>query len=152
MGNQDNITLITFSTSIHYIVSNTVSNIRSTINNTIDSLIAEGSTCLYDVVIDAYSKISSYRTASIAKGLSQNYAIVLMSDGLDTSSSNTKDQMIAALPTSEDATGTHIYTIAYGADADKETLIQIASQTNGNNYTATTSNIASVYFAINAEI
>ena len=78
-------------------------------------------------------------------------SIVLLSDGKDTSSSRTQNEMLRCLPKGESITGVKIFTIAYGDDADAELLSRIANRTNGRMFAGDQENIEKIYNAISAE-
>jgi hypothetical protein len=75
-----------------------------------------------------------------------------MTDGEDTTSQRTLDDLLSALPNGEDSNQVHIWTIAYGDDAGTTPLQTIASQTNGKFFKAGTSNIEQIYFDISSEL
>ena len=79
------------------------------------------------------------------------YGIVLLSDGDDTSSDRTQNQMFSCLPSGEDVEGTKIFTIAYGEDADQDLMLRIANRTNGRSFEASPQSIDSIYNSISAE-
>ena len=79
------------------------------------------------------------------------YGIVVLSDGMDTASNFSENQMFACLPSGESVEGVKIFTIAYGEDADKDLLLRIANRTNGKTFTGDPESIESIYNAISAE-
>lgn len=76
-----------------------------------------------------------------------------MTDGVDTSSINyrTPAEMLARLPSGEDVASPHFFTIAYGDEPNKEVLQNIASQTNGLFFSASTLNIQEIFEEISTE-
>jgi Ca-activated chloride channel family protein len=86
-----------------------------------------------------------------ASGERRLYGIVLLSDGDDTSSDRTENQMLGCLPSGEDVEGTKIFTIAYGEDADTDLMLRIANRTNGISFTADPGSIDRIYNSISAE-
>ena len=76
---------------------------------------------------------------------------MLLSDGEDTSSARSQNEMFRCLPSGEDITGVKIFSIAYGDDADADLLKRIAERTNGKSYTADLDNIQKIYEDISAE-
>jgi Ca-activated chloride channel family protein len=59
--------------------------------------------------------------------------------------------MFNCLPSGESVTGIKIFTIAYGADADKDLMKRIATRTNGKTFDGKPENIDTIYNAISAE-
>jgi Ca-activated chloride channel family protein len=79
-------------------------------------------------------------------------AVVLLTDGQDTAGGVSQSQVLNRLQQEGRAeTGAvRLYTIAYGADADKGLLDQFASATGGKPFVGDTSNIDSVYLSISS--
>ncbi|MEI7849379.1 MAG: VWA domain-containing protein [Chloroflexota bacterium] len=117
----------------------------------LNGLFASGKTPLYDSVCAALQKIDSIQKDHQAKKENRLYGIVLLSDGMDTASQNTQNQMFACLPTGESADGTKVFTIAYGDDAEKDLMLRIANRTNGKTFTGDPESIESIYNSISAE-
>ena len=90
-----------------------------------------------------------------AEDMSRNerrlYGIVLLSDGDDTSSVRTENQMFSCLPSGENVEGVKVFTIAYGEDANTDLLLRIANRTNGKTFTGDPDSIEQIYNAISAE-
>jgi len=80
------------------------------------------------------------------------YGIVLLSDGADTSSKLTENEMfVTCLPTRAKAENVKIFPIAFGADADLEVLKEIAKVTGGQLWKAEPDSIDKIYLKISAE-
>ncbi|MEA2436216.1 MAG: Ca-activated chloride channel, partial [Thermoleophilaceae bacterium] len=79
-------------------------------------------------------------------------AVVLLTDGQDTAGGISEGQVLSRLQQEGRAeTGAvRLYTIAYGADADKGLLDRFASATGGKPFVGDTSNIDSVYLSISS--
>ncbi|MEA2411093.1 MAG: Ca-activated chloride channel [Thermoleophilaceae bacterium] len=79
-------------------------------------------------------------------------AVVLLTDGQDTAGGISEGQLLSALEQEGRAEtgGVKLYTIAYGADADKELLARFADATGGKPFEGDTSNIDSVYLSISS--
>ena len=117
----------------------------------LNGLFANGNTPLYDSVCAAMTKISDLQAADQTNDIKRLYGIVLLSDGLDTASVNTENQMFGCLPSGESVEGTKVFTIAYGSDADADLMLRIANRTNGKTFTGDPESIESIYIAISAE-
>lgn len=115
------------------------------------NLYAEGGTALFDAVCAAADRINAERAQDEADGERRLYGIVVLSDGQDTASSRTENDMFNCLPSGEDVAGIKVFTIAYGDDADKDLLLRMANRTNGKTFSGDPATIERVYIAISAE-
>jgi Ca-activated chloride channel family protein len=131
--------------------SGRVGDVGELLTRTLFNLYADGNTALYDAVCTAAATMDELKVADKAAGESRLYGIVLLSDGQDTNSKRTQNDMFACLPAGEDVEGVKIYTIAYGDAADKDLLKGIANRTNGKTFEATPENIKQIYLEISAE-
>jgi Ca-activated chloride channel family protein len=118
---------------------------------TLRGLFADGNTPLYDAVCTATEVVDGLKAAHEIADERRLYGIVLLSDGDDTSSDRTQNQMFGCLPSGEDVEGTKIFTIAYGDDADEDLMLRIANRTNGRSFEASPQSIDSIYNSISAE-
>ncbi|MDX1436577.1 MAG: VWA domain-containing protein [Anaerolineales bacterium] len=121
------------------------------LSRTLSGLFADGNTPLYDAICQSVEYIDGLRVEDEGIGERRLYGIVLLSDGEDTSSLRSQNQMFGCLPSGENVEGIKIFTIAYGEDADEDLLERIANRTNGRYFTASPTNIESIYNAISAE-
>ena len=121
------------------------------LTQTLSGLFADGNTPLYDAVCQANDLVNQLTTQHTDAGEKRLYGIILLSDGDDTSSIKTENQMFSCLPTGEDVEGTKIFTIAYGEDADADLMLRIANRTNGQTFVGTPESIDKIYNAISAE-
>jgi Ca-activated chloride channel family protein len=112
---------------------------------------ADGTTKLYDAVCLGVERMNQLSSADEAAGERRLYGVVVLSDGDDTMSDRSEEEMFACLPSGEDVEGVKVFTIAYGEDADEELLAQIAKRTNGVFFTGDPESIEYVYRAIAAE-
>ncbi len=125
--------------------------VKEELGHSVLNLFAQGDTILYDAVCLAVEKANDLRTADLAAGDQRLYGVVVLSDGQDTQSHLTMNDMFNCLPTGEDVDGIKVYTIAYGDDADQDVLLQIANKTNGRNFDSDPDTIEDVYVSISAE-
>jgi Ca-activated chloride channel family protein len=117
----------------------------------LNGLFASGKTPLYDAVCGAMDKINGVQAGHVAQNEKRLYGIVLLSDGMDTASAKSQNQMFNCLPSGESAEGVKVFTIGYGEDADKDLMLRIANRTNGKTFTGDPASIESIYNAISAE-
>ena len=110
-----------------------------------EDIIAYGPS-LYDIVA-VYDAVQMTYEELQANGDPQHIrAIVVLSDGEDTASELTLDRLLSQVVSqSEGGTSTKIFTIAFGKDADKGVLQQIAEPTGGKQYDSDPRTINEVY-------
>lgn len=144
MGENDYISLIAFheGRAVTLVEHNKVGAKRQDIIARINALLARGETPLYDAIgfgADIIARNSSSDTTN---------AMVVLTDGLDTSSSSYNfDKTLLSAAIAHDTT---IFTIAYGSDADQEKLSNLAQEGHGNFYLGTDANIAAIYEEMSA--
>jgi Ca-activated chloride channel family protein len=114
-------------------------------------LYADSGTALFDAVCAATERINQLRAENEANGEKRLYGVVVLSDGQDTASSRTENDMFGCLPSGEDVEGIKVFTIAYGDDADKDILLRVANRTNGKTFAGDPATIERVYTSISAE-
>jgi Ca-activated chloride channel family protein len=143
MGDDDFITIIAFSRQpVVLIHHEQVGLARESVIRTIETMEAGGDTALYDAIGMGANSI-----ANTASSQTSN-AMVVLTDGLDNNSFQyTFDQYLIENATANDTT---VFTIAYGDDADRDVLAELASQANGNFYLGTEANIAAIYEEMSA--
>jgi Ca-activated chloride channel family protein len=148
---EDEMLVITFNDHLDYLQSiGLAGDIGEVISNEVRNLTAKDGTALYDAVCAAVNKSNSLRTLRKERD-PRLYGVVVLSDGRDTASKMSKDELLACLPTGEDVEGIKVFTIAYGNDADKDLLEEIASRTNGKAFSGDPATIDQVYLAISSE-
>lgn len=125
--------------------------VSETMAQTLTGLYASGGTPLYDAICKAVEKVNALQSEDKANNDKRLYGIVLLSDGEDTASQLTENQMFNCLPSGESVEGVKIFTISYGEDANKDLMLRIANRTNGKTFTGDPDSIESIYNAISAE-
>ena len=129
-----------------------VSEVGEALAESVDGLYAHGNTSLFDAVCEAKEIIANVRAEHDIADDPHLYGIVLLSDGADTSSTFTQNQMLTqCLPESESADGTRVYTIAFGDSAESDLMTSIAARTNGRTFVGGPDEIERIYTAISAE-
>ncbi len=117
----------------------------------LNGVFASGNTPLYDAVCAATEKANQLQAEDEAQNEKRLYGIVLLSDGEDTASQKSENQMFNCLPSGENVSGTKVFTIAYGEGAQKDLMLRIANRTNGKTFTGNPESIDTIYNAISAE-
>jgi Ca-activated chloride channel family protein len=121
------------------------------LEKTLNGLFANGNTPLYDGVCAAMTRIEQLKTDHEAAGENRLYGVVVLSDGQDTASAISQNQMFNCLPSGESVEGTKVFTIAYGEDADADLMLRIANRTNGKTFKGDPESIETIYNSISAE-
>jgi Ca-activated chloride channel family protein len=128
-----------------------VGDVGEQLQKSLGGIYASGNTPLYDAVCQAAEKINALRAEDEANNEKRLYGIVVLSDGDDTSSLNTENQMFNCLPSGEDVEGVKVFTIAYGEDANADLMLRIANRTNGKTFKGDPASIENIYNSISAE-
>lgn len=142
MGDDDYLSIISFNTEPYLIINHAqVGPNRQKIISAIEDLRAEGDTTLFDAIGDG---------AVVLQGTTQpqtTNALVVLSDGQDTRSYRYDASSASATALANNLT---VFTIAYGSDADDNTLRNLASQSNGNFFEGDEASIAAIYEEMSA--
>ena len=113
---------------------------REDVTRRVSGIVEGADTRLYDAMELAYEEIEANGDPDHIR------AIVVLSDGQDTASELSLGQLLPVIHAqSESGTGTKIFTIAFGGDADKDVLQQIAEPTGGKLYEGDPKTIREVY-------
>jgi Ca-activated chloride channel family protein len=145
---QDNIGLTTFSDRITPLaqIAPAREN-RPRLRSLVSNLIADGGTAIYDATTEGVAQVSKLADTSRIN------AVVLLTDGEDTDSTRSADQVVAELEAQGDSSRrVRVFTIAYsaGAAGAAENLQRIADASGGKAYVGKTSDIESVYRSISS--
>ena len=147
MQPRDQWMVVAFSEEVYLLTS--LCHIRKCGEAAIDKLsgvFASGGTALYDAVYKSYSEVLKYKK----KNPKRRYAVMLLTDGEDTSSKINHHDFLDYLPKAAEVEVPKIYTIAYGSNADKDLLAQISNRTNGRLFGSTPKEIAKTYRELSA--
>jgi Ca-activated chloride channel family protein len=105
----------------------------------IESFIPGGETALYDSIDAAYQHLlDNPKDSKIS-------AVVVITDGADTKSQTSLDDLLGQIKFDNERKTIRIFTIGYGPDARKDVLDQIANATQAKFYVGTPDNIQSVF-------
>ena len=114
---------------------------------TVRSLVAGGSTAVYDATAEALRAVRKLRDPTRID------AVVVLTDGQDNESNLTDDELVDLVSNRDDsALPVRIFTIAYSPDAEGAAAVlkRIAAASGGQAYTGSTSNIDAVYRQISS--
>jgi Ca-activated chloride channel homolog len=116
------------------------------LRSTVDNLIADGSTALYDATARGVGNVDGLRDDSRIN------AVVVLTDGMDTASKQDLDALVARLRTRSESEGRQIrvFTIAYGDEADVKGLEKIAAASGGKPFVGDPTQIEKVYLQISS--
>jgi len=114
---------------------------RQQVLDSVSGIFEQGNTSLYDATLRAYQDLQAEGDPKHIR------AIVVLSDGQDTASAATLQQVIDKIKATESEGGNAIkvFTIAFGSDADKIILEAIANPSGGKQYNSSPENIQKIY-------
>ena len=149
MEPDDEIIVIAFNHEIAELdPSGRVGEVSETLRGRVNSLYAEGGTALHWTVILGLQRVEKLRQEY---GDDRLYGIVLLSDGKNEAKDGpTRAEMLSQLPEGTEASGTKIFTIAYGDDADLDLLRTLSNRTNALSLSGTEKDILEIYLAISS--
>ena len=149
----DIVGVFTFNNSITKLTQLThVRNVKEILSHKVKNLIANGGTCLYDAVQTGMRLMEQERQKNEQKGIKRLYGMVVLSDGEDTQSKITENELFTTcLPAKAESEGIKIFPIAFGNSAEKIILKRMADRTGGRMHAATTGSIEKIYRRISAE-
>jgi Ca-activated chloride channel family protein len=139
LSDKDEFSVVPFSTEPSWATTDQpVGSGRKVTSDAIDSLFPGGETALYDAVDQAYGHLFSRPSSHIR-------ALVVLTDGEDNNSKATLNELLAKIHSDAETHTIRIFTIAYGHDAKRDVLQQIANSTQGKAYDGTPANIVEVF-------
>lgn len=114
---------------------------RQQVLDSVSGIFEQNNTSLYDAILNAYEGLQTEGDPN------HICAIVVLSDGADTASVATLDEIIQQIQLSEDEGGNAIkvFTIAFGEDADADILKSIAEPSGGKQYDSLPETIQKIY-------
>lgn len=114
---------------------------RADLVRRVSGIVEGGETRLYDTVLDAYKGLTERGDPKSIR------AIVVLTDGQDNQSSTKLPALTSAIqiPPEQGGNAIKVFTIAYGSDADRDVLKQIADATGARMYEGKPENIQQVY-------
>ncbi len=143
LGDSDGLGITTFSD-----VSQTLTPVsalgskRQSVLNAVKGITASGNTRLFNTIDEQVQALKAQPSKHIK-------AVIVLTDGMDNYNLLTVNQLVSRIaPTNGDnnaGNGIHVYTIAYGNDADTSGLTKIANATGGQEYAGNPQNIQQVY-------
>jgi Ca-activated chloride channel homolog len=139
LSDKDDFSLLPFSTTASWASHDQpAAQGRQVSDSAIDSVFPAGQTALYDAIDQGYAHLLEQPGDHIR-------ALVVLTDGEDNKSSEKLDQLLAKIHPDAETHTIRIFTIAYGHDARRDVLQQIADSTQGKAYDGTPTNIVEVF-------
>jgi Ca-activated chloride channel family protein len=153
MEPDERVSVIAFASKINELNAvGRVGDVREELAQRVAGLYAQGNTALHQVVITALDRMDEIQKQDTANGENRLYGIVLLTDGKNEISGGPSEaDLLSRLPAGDQPGGVKLFTISYGADANKDLMKTLANRTNGKNFEGTPQNIRSVYLAISSE-
>lgn len=128
MGDNETVSVLTFNKDVNWLLQQkTLKENREEINKRISGLYASGETALYDAIFQSHQFLK--KNASDGK----ISAIVVLSDGQDTSSSKRLEEVLNTIRATEN-NSILVFPIGYGKDADGKVLQKIAAEAKTRAY------------------
>jgi Ca-activated chloride channel homolog len=148
VGRQDSVGLTIFSDRIQPLIPvGPFDRNERQLRGTVENLIADGGTAIYDATINGFEQIRDDASPE------RITAIVLLTDGEDTDSAASAEQAVQAVKAQGDSDNqVRVFTIAYsaGAEGAAEALEAIAQASGGQPYEGDTEDIETVYRSISS--
>ena len=119
---------------------------KAELDTAIADIIPEDDTSIYDALVYGVDTVKQRADAEHIN------AVVVLTDGEDTHSSNTRRSALARLQQEgeSESGGVRVFTIAYGRDAHEDELSEFAAASGGKGFKASTDDIESVYRSISS--
>jgi Ca-activated chloride channel family protein len=142
LDDQDSLKVMTFSDELVTLTDlSPLGAKRGDVTTRVSAIVEGGDTRLYDATLAAYKDLSAHGNPKHIR------AIVMLSDGQDTKSTDSLDQVMAEIKSmgGEGGNAIKLFTIAFGDDADKQILKDIAESTGGQQYDSNPTTINQIY-------
>jgi Ca-activated chloride channel family protein len=141
LSDDDQFSLLPFSNQPHFALQHTpLKTGRATVQQAISGLWPSGGTALYDAIAMAYRDEMDYAD----KNPGRIAAIVVLTDGEDRDSHMALDDLLKLIQFDNEHHTIRVFTIAYGGDARKDILKQIADATQAKSYEGNPQNIRTI--------
>ncbi|MCB9077218.1 MAG: VWA domain-containing protein [Anaerolineaceae bacterium] len=146
LSNRDRAQIVLFNNQVSVLSPLTpLADKREELVRRVSGIIEGGDTSLYDATLQAYQQLETEGDPDHIR------AVVVLSDGEDTSSVRTWQEILQEIGASGEVEGGNsikIFTIAFGSGADTTVLQQMAEPTGGKQFTGDPATIDDVYAEI----
>ena len=141
LGDADVFSLLPFNQNLNWAGQDlSLKDQRDKLNSLLDSLFPQGGTALYDSIDAAFQHLA----ARPERGR-KIQAVVVLTDGADTESKTRLEDLMNRIRFDGETRTVRVFTIAYGNDARKDILQQIAEATQAKSYVGNPQNIVGVF-------
>jgi Ca-activated chloride channel homolog len=147
LADQDRVGLVAFNDQVRPVLPvATFGKTRDALRNAVGDLFPDGETAFYDATSRGLQTVQALRDPTRIN------AVVMLTDGEDTSSSLRPPELLDELERQSRSEGltVRVYTIAYGSQADKRGLQAIADASGGKAFEGDPRQIESVYLTISS--
>jgi Ca-activated chloride channel family protein len=144
---QDRVGLISFNDKVNRAVPVVpFGSSRDRLQGAVNDLFPDGQTAVYDATAAGLQEIQNLRDPTRIN------AVVVLTDGADNQSRTDQRSLVSELARQSHSEGltVRVYTIAYGSEAQKGSLQEIASSSGGKEYDGDPKKIESVYRSISS--
>ena len=146
LSNRDRVQIVLFNSQVSVLSPLTpLADKREELVRRVSGIIEDGDTSLYDAALEAYQQLETDGDPEHIR------AVVVLSDGEDTSSVRTWQEVLQEIGANGEEEGGNsikIFTIAFGSGADTTVLQQMAEPTGGKQFTGDPATIDDVYAEI----
>ncbi len=142
LGEADSISLVAFNHQLNWLAKQSpIQTERQAVVEKINGLFANGNTSLYDAVADTHQYLKKNPQAE------KIAAIVVLSDGQDTSSQLKLEELLKQIQLTE-SSSILVFPVGYGEDADKTVLENFAKATKTKVYQGSVQDIEKIFLDI----
>jgi len=143
LSDGDRLSLLPFNSKMNWAGQNvSIKTGRGDLTRMVESLFAAGGTALYDATDMGYQYLLNQNANAESDSI---LSVVVLTDGEDTESKMHIDELMARIRFDGERHTIHVFTIAYGKDARKDILGQIADVTRAKSYEGNPQNIVGVF-------
>jgi Ca-activated chloride channel family protein len=142
LSDRDRFALLLFNNELRWVNQGALlKDARASLDGAVAGTVADGGTALYDAILAAVERQASDQAAQ-GERIS---AVVVLSDGEDRDSRTKLGELLGRIRFDGERHTVRVFTIAYGKDAKKDVLQQIAEATQGRAFDGKPENIRQVF-------
>ncbi len=140
LNDKDSVSILSFDDKLGWMVQNgAVATERAKLQQRVKALFPGGGTALYDATLAAHEYLQQNKQPGSIS------AVVVLTDGEDTNSKTKYEDLLVKIKTDYETRDTRVFTIGYGAQAQKDKLKGISDATAAKNYIGDTKNIRQIF-------
>jgi Ca-activated chloride channel family protein len=143
LSDSDTLSLLPFNSTMEWAAKDIpIKSGKDQLLKQVNALFAQGGTALYDSIDAGYQHLMEARQNGHDDHI---LSVIVLTDGADTESKMKLDELMQRIRFDGETHTIHVFTIAYGNDARKDVLQQIADGTQAKAYQGTPQNIVEVF-------